>query len=208
MGQGRGVAARGVTATLLVIMLLAVDQTVKIWVKTHMTLHESIPVFSWFRIMFIENNGMAYGMEFGSKLLLSVMRIGLIAVICVIMASLVRKRAKWGFIISVALVIAGAFGNIIDGMFYGMIFSESTPYTTAQLVDFGSGYENFLKGRVVDMLYFPLIESHWPAWTPWVGGQELVFFAPVFNIADASITTGVALLLLFYRKEVANLTLR
>lgn len=206
MRQDRGVAARGLVAVVMVMALLIIDQTVKIWVKTHMSLHEAIPVTDWFQITFIENNGMAYGMEFGSKLLLSVLRLALIALICLYMTQQIRKKAKWGYLVCIALIIAGALGNIIDGMVYGLIFSESTPFFPAHFVPFGSGYEGFMRGRVVDMLYFPLIVAQWPSWVPMVGGDDFVFFSPVFNIADSSITVGVAALLLFYRREVANIS--
>lgn len=195
---------KGLMVVALVVAILLVDQAVKLWVKTHMTLHESIPVCSWFQIVFIENNGMAYGLELGSKLLLSLLRVALIVIISIGLALNIRRGARTGFVVCVAMIIAGAIGNMIDGMFYGLIFTGSTPFNVAHLVPFGMGYEDFLRGRVVDMLYFPLISFYWPDWMPVVAGREFVFFSPVFNIADANISVGVIVLVLFFRKDLSE----
>ena len=192
---------------LLVLAILLVDQTVKIAVKTNMTLHECLLVFSWFKILFIENNGMAYGMEIGSKLLLSILRILLVGVISLYAYRVAARGARTGFIVCLSMIVAGALGNIIDGMFYGMMFEESTIVNTASLVPFGEGYSSFMMGKVVDMFYFPIIETTWPQWVPMVGGQEFIFFSPVFNFADASISVGVIWMVLFYRKEVSEVSL-
>lgn len=191
----------------ITVAILLIDQILKIWVKTHMTLHEMLTITSWFKICFVENNGMAYGMEFGSKLLLSLFRIILVGFIGVFLfRQFGKKRFKKGFLICVTMIFAGALGNIIDGMFYGLIFNASSAHYVSYLVPFGEGYAPFLMGKVVDMFYFPLIVTTYPDWVPVWGGQPFVFFSPVFNFADSCISVGVVLLLLFYRKEVGKLT--
>ena len=198
--------SRGNVAVLLLVFILVADQVSKILVKTNMTIHESIEIFSWFKILFIENNGMAYGMEIGSKLLLSLMRVLLIGVLSVYLVREIKEKARWGYIVCLVMVVAGAIGNMIDGMFYGLIFDESTPYTVSELVPFGSGYSSFMTGKVVDMLYFPIINTTWPEWVPMVGGEGFIFVSPIFNIADSSISVGVVALLIWYRKELAELS--
>ena len=198
--------SRGNVAVLLLVFILVADQVSKILVKTNMTIHESIEIFSWFKILFIENNGMAYGMEIGSKLLLSIFRVVLIGVLSVYLVREIKEKARWGYIVCLVMVVAGAIGNMIDGMFYGLIFDESTPYTVSELVPFGSGYSSFMTGKVVDMLYFPIINTTWPEWVPMVGGEGFIFFSPIFNIADSSISVGVVALLIWYRKELAELS--
>lgn len=197
----------GRMAILLVIAILLIDQIIKIWVKTNMTLHESIIITDWFRICFIENNGMAYGMEIGSKLLLSIFRVVLIGLICYYLYLQVRKKARTGYIVCLSMIIAGAIGNIVDSMFYGLIFNASSDFYTSYFVPFGTGYAPFLMGKVVDMFYFPLIVTTWPQWIPFVGGDDFIFFSPVFNFADASISVGFVLLLLLYRKELSTISL-
>ncbi|GJG33496.1 lipoprotein signal peptidase [Xylanibacter ruminicola] len=173
-----------------------------------MTLHESIRVTDWFYITFIENMGMAFGMQLGSKIVLSLFRVVAIGVLGYYIWQQVKRNARTGYIVCLSLVLAGAAGNLIDCMFYGMMFNESSPYYLSYLVDFGTGYAPFLMGKVVDMFYFPLIETEWPTWMPFVGGQHFVFFSPVFNFADASISVSVVLLLLFYREEISKITLK
>lgn len=202
------IAKRGWLAALLVLAILIIDQVIKIWVKTHMTLHEQIEILSWFKIVFIENNGMAYGMEIGSKLVLSIFRIIAIAFLGYYIVLQVRKQARWGYLICLSMIIAGATGNIFDSMFYGLIFNSSSEFYQSYFVPFGTGYAPFLMGKVVDMFYFPIITTTWPSWVPFVGGQPYVFFSPVFNFADASISVGVVLLLLFFRKEIGELTFK
>lgn len=201
-----GALKRGGMAILLVIAILFIDQAIKIWVKTNMTLHECIDITGWFKILFIENNGMAYGMEIGSKLVLSLFRLVAIAAIGWYISLQVRQKARWGYIVCLSMIVAGAAGNIFDSMFYGLVFNASSDFYTSYFVPFGSGYAPFLMGKVVDMFYFPLIVTTWPEWMPWVGGQEFIFFSPIFNFADASISVGVVVLLLFYRKEISNLS--
>lgn len=193
---------------LIVIASILIDQLIKIWVKTNMTLHESIRIANWFYISFIENNGMAYGMQIGSKLALSLFRVAAIGLLTYYVWLQVRKKASTGYIVCLSMILAGAIGNLIDCMFYGMVFSASSEFYTSYFVDFGTGYAPFLMGKVVDMFYFPLIVTTWPQWVPYFGGQEFVFFSPVFNYADANISVGVVLLLLFYRKEISQTNLK
>lgn len=198
----KDIAKRGWLAAFIVVAILVIDQLIKIWVKTHMTLHEQIDIFSWFKIVFIENNGMAYGMEIGSKLVLSLFRIVAIGLLLYYISQQVRKRARMGYIICLAMLTAGAAGNIIDSMFYGLIFNGSSMHYHSFFVPFGTGYAPFLMGKVVDMFYFPLIVTTWPEWVPMVGGDEFVFFSPIFNFADSAISVAVVILLFFYRKEI------
>ena len=205
--KSQNIAKRGWIAVAIVMAILIVDQMIKIWVKTNMTLHEQIEVFSWFKILFIENNGMAYGMELGSKLVLSLFRIVAVAILGWYIAQQVKRQVRFGYIVCLAMVMAGAAGNIFDSMFYGLIFNASSEFYTSYFVPFGTGYAPFLMGKVVDMFYFPLIVTTWPDWVPMVGGHQFVFFSPIFNFADSSISVGVVLLLLFYRQEISEIEL-
>lgn len=190
-------------AVAIVVAILLIDQIVKIEVKTNMTLGEAKRVTDWFYIEFIENNGMAYGMKFINKLVLSLFRLFAIGFIGYYLAKIIKKNvAPLGYIVLIAMVLAGAAGNLIDCLFYGLIFDASTPFTVSQFVPFGEGYSTFLHGKVVDMFYFPIIQTTWPEWVPYFGGSEYVFFSPVFNFADACISVGVVALLLFYRKQL------
>lgn len=198
----KDIAKRGWLAAFIVVAILVIDQLIKIWVKTHMTLHEEIEILSWFKIVFIENIGMAYGMQIGSKLVLSLFRIAAISLLLYYISQQVRKRARWGYIICLAMLTAGAAGNLIDSMFYGLIFNGSSAHYTSYFVPFGTGYAPFLMGKVVDMFYFPLIVTTWPGWVPMVGGEEFIFFSPIFNFADSAITVSVVILILFYHKEI------
>ena len=196
---------KGRLAALIVVAILLIDQAIKIWVKTSMSLHESIHVFDWFYITFIENNGMAFGMELGSKIVLSLFRIAAIIALTYYIWLEVKRKARTGYIVCLAMVLAGAAGNLIDCLFYGLIFNESSPYYVSFFVPFGTGYAPLLLGKVVDMFYFPLIETEWPLWMPFVGGEHFVFFSPVFNFADASISVSVVLILLFFREDISKM---
>ncbi len=183
--------------TLFVLILLAIDQASKIWVKTSMSLGEDITIFNWFHIVFIENPGMAFGITLGSKLFLTLFRIIVSGFVAYYILKLIKNGWKTSYILCVSLIFAGAIGNIFDSLLYGMIFSASTPFDVASLVPFGDGYEAFLNGKVVDMLSFPLFEI--PKFVPFIGGE--IFFSPIFNLADSFITVGIFTLILFFRKE-------
>lgn len=192
---------RTYVAIAIILVVMVVDQLIKFEIKTGFLLHESRQVTDWFYLLFTENRGMAFGMEFISTLFLTLFRMVAIAYFCMALARLVRQKAPMGVVVFVAMVIAGAAGNIIDNMFYGMIFSESTSWgAPAALVPWGEGYGSFLNGRVVDMFYFPLFT--WPEWMPLVGGD--VFFGAIFNFADASISCGAIGLALFYFKYISR----
>lgn len=203
MKQDKTQIVNALIAFGLVVAILIIDQFIKIEVKTTMTLGEANRITDWFYIEFIENNGMAYGMKFINKLVLSLFRLAAICVIGWYLVKLVKdKYVSRGYIICIAMVLAGAAGNLIDCMFYGLIFDSSTPFSVAQFVPFGEGYSSFLHGKVVDMFYFPIVQTTWPDCIPYLGGTEFVFFSPVFNFADSCISVGVVLLLLFYRKQL------
>ena len=187
------------TAFILIIL----DQILKIWIKTHFFLGEEYQVFNWFIIHFTENNGMAFGMEFGGytgKTILTLFRIIVVGLGIKYVFDLVKKRLSNGALIALGLIIGGAIGNIIDSSFYGIIFNESYN-NVASFMPEGGGYSSLLHGKVVDMFYFPLMNSHFPNWLPIWGGEHFIFFRPVFNIADAGISIGIFMILLFYRKE-------
>ncbi len=206
MSQTKPLLTKGRMAILVVIAVLLIDQMIKIWVKTSMTLHESIHVTDWFYITFIENNGMAFGMQLGSKIILSLFRVIAISALGYYIWLEVKRQAKTGYIVCLSLVLAGAAGNLIDCMFYGLMFNASSPYYLSYFVPFGTGYAPFLMGKVVDMFYFPLIETEWPQWMPFVGGDHFVFFSPVFNFADSCISVSVVWILLFYRQEISRMS--
>lgn len=185
----------------IIFLLLLLDQSTKIWVKTHMQLHEHIDVFSWFQIYFTENPGMAFGLEIIDKWLLSVFRIIAVTAIGYYIFTLIKRNYSLGYITCIALVFAGALGNIIDSVFYGIIFDHSYGQVATFMAD--EGYGTVLHGKVVDMLYFPLIQATLPDWVPVWGGENFVFFRPIFNIADSAICVGVFILLVFYRHKLS-----
>ncbi|MDD6280184.1 MAG: lipoprotein signal peptidase [Muribaculaceae bacterium] len=187
------------------LAVIILDQVLKIYVKTHFYLGESYEIFPWFQIAFIQNNGMAFGWELGSKLLLTLLRIVTVAFLLYYVCKICsRPEARTGYIVCLALIIAGAAGNIIDCMFYGLIFNNPMPPEVAQLFPPEGGYGEFLRGKVVDMLYFPLVSWTWPAWVPVVGGEYFLFFSPVFNLADSAISVGLIVLLIFYSSQISQ----
>jgi signal peptidase II len=190
-------------AISLILFILIADQVLKIWVKTNMVLGQDIPLFgSWGIIHFIENPGMAFGMEIGGKfgkLFLSLFRIVAIIGISWFLNRMINKESHWGFVLAMSAILAGAIGNMIDSAFYGMIVSESH-IQPAIMFPPGGGYSSFLHGRVVDMFYFPIIDTHFPDWSPIRAGDRFIFFSPVFNIADSAVSCGVISILLFQKK--------
>lgn len=188
----------------LILAVLLIDQLSKFWIKLNMTLGQEFRIMGdWFIIHFTENNGMAFGMEFGGefgKLALSLFRILAVVLIGYGLHYMVKHKYNQGFILCVGLILAGALGNIIDSTFYGVIFSESSWYDKAVFLPESGGYSSFFHGKVVDMLYFPIIQGNFPSWVPIWGGEDFLFFRPVFNIADTAITLGVVLILIFQKK--------
>jgi signal peptidase II len=199
----------GKKSVSLILLNLFADQVLKIWVKTHMEIGQEIHLFgNWGILHFIENNGMAFGMEMGGrtgKFILSIFRIVAIFGIGWFLSSLINKKANLGLILAVSAIMAGAIGNIIDSAFYGLIFSESFNQAAVLFPPEG-GYSSFLHGRVVDMFYFPIINTHWPDWSPIKPGESFVFFRPVFNIADSAISCGVISIVLFQKRMFRDLS--
>ncbi len=195
---------RTVKSLIIIFLILIADQALKIWIKTTMSLGEDFVVFKdWFVLHFVENNGMAFGFEFGGeygKMFLSIFRIIAVVAIGWYLFKLAKhKEFPFGFIVSISFIFAGAIGNIIDSLFYGLIFQHSYGQVSAIFPE-GGGYASFLHGKVVDMFYFPVINGRYPDWMPFWGGNQFIFFRPVFNIADSSITVGIFSILIFYRK--------
>lgn len=192
-------------ATGIILAVLIIDQIIKIWVKTSFYLGEDYEIFSWMHLRFIQNNGMAFGMEFGSKLMLTLFRIVAVALGIWYLTRLCRNpKIPVGYVVVISLVVAGAAGNITDCVAYGEIFTNPYPPEVASLVPWGEGYGTLFHGLVVDMFYFPLFAFTWPDWMPWVGGDVFSFFDPVFNFADAAITVGMLLLIFFYYKYLGG----
>ena len=189
---------------IIALTIIIADQILKIWVKTNFYLGEDLPITNWFHLKFIENNGMAFGLELWNKYLLT---FGRILAVCLFIWFISRirnlERIRTGFFIAMALIIAGAAGNIFDCVFYGKFFNNPMPPALAEFNPPGGGYAGWFEGRVVDMLYFPLFSFYWPDWFPLVGGQDFEFFQYIFNIADASICVGVCLLIIFYSSDAS-----
>jgi signal peptidase II len=193
---------------LIVFVILLADQILKIYIKTNMFLYQDIEVAgNWFIIKFIENNGMAFGYDLPGqygKTILSIFRIAAVIGIGFYLNHLIKIKSPLGLIIALSMIMAGALGNIIDSLFYGMIFTESTPYSKAIMFPPEGGYSSFLHGKVVDMFYFPVISGTYPSWFPFVGDRPFEFFRPVFNLADSAITTGVFTILIFQKRFFAE----
>ena len=194
-----------IMAASISLAAIIIDQLIKILVKTNMYMHEVIDVTSWFKILFIENRGMAFGMEIMDKLFLTSFRIVAVCFLIYIICRRISKGVDNLFLVCLSLVLAGATGNIIDCLFYGMIFNNPPAPIVAEFVPFGTGYDQLFYGRVVDMFYFPLVEWYWPDWMPFIGGDHFIFFSPVFNFADACISCSVVIMILFCRKQLHEL---
>ena len=193
----------GKLAALIIALVIVIDQAVKIWVKTHFYYGEEVMVTSWFRLLFIENNGMAFGMELGSKLLLTLFRIVASAAFIYYLWRLRNtKDYPRGYVVCIALITAGALGNVIDCIAYGQLFNDPAAPEVAQFLPSEGGYASLFNGKVVDMLQFPLAEWDWPDWMPWIGGKHYLFFQPIFNVADACLTTSILAIIIFYNKQL------
>lgn len=190
------------TAAGISLAAIVIDQAIKIWVKTSMYMHEMIEITPWFKILFTENRGMAFGMELMDKLFLTSFRIVAVAFLIYIIGKQIKHGIDYLFLICLSLILAGATGNIIDCLFYGMVFNNPPAPIVAEFVPWGTGYDTMFYGRVVDMFYFPLVEWNWPDWLPFCGGEHFIFFSPIFNFADACISCGVIAVLLFCRKQL------
>ncbi|MDE5887517.1 MAG: lipoprotein signal peptidase [Muribaculaceae bacterium] len=203
---GKGVAATRIWLVVIIsVLVVLADQIMKIWVKTSFYMGEDLPITSWWHLKFIENNGMAFGLELWNKIFLTLGRIAAVALFIWFVARIRNADGlRTGFFIAVALIIAGAAGNIFDCVFYGKIFNNPMPPAVAELFPPDGGYAGWFEGRVVDMMYFPLFSFYWPDWIPVVGGRYFEFFQYIFNIADASICVGVGLLLFFYSTDASK----
>lgn len=190
----------GQLAVWIIAIVLIADQLIKILVKTHMYYGEDIRIADWFHLRFVENPGMAFGMHILPTEFLVIFRILFVCVIGWWIGLLVKAGYKRGYVVAISLILAGAVGNILDNVFYGVIFSNSTYTDVATWVSLGEGYAGWLTGRVVDMFYFPLFSFDWPSWMPFVGGGHFIFFSPIFNLADAAVSSGVILIFLFYAR--------
>jgi signal peptidase II len=191
-------------AVLIIALIIIADQALKIWIKTSFPFGpiKDVMGIPWFKLHFIENKGMAWGWEFGGewgKMILTLFRLAAVIFGTWYLVKIVKQNYSRGFIICASLIYAGALGNLIDSMFYGLIFEESSTSQVAKIFP-ANGYAGFLHGRVVDMLYFPMIDSTWPSWVPVIGGDRFEFFSPIFNIADASISVGVITLFVFQKR--------
>lgn len=195
---------QALSASMLFLLIILADQIIKVAVKTHMYLHQSIHITDWFQILFTENNGMAFGAEFLNKYFLTSFRIVAVSVLIYIIIRNILRGVSWGLLLCLVLITAGAAGNIIDCLFYGLIFNNPPAPIVAEFVPWGTGYESLMMGRVVDMFYFPLVEFDWPSWIPMIGDKHFIFFSPIFNLADACISCGIIALLLFYRKVLQS----
>ena len=198
---------RGRWAAAIILIVILLDQALKIWVKTSFYWGEDMEILPFFHLRFVQNPGMAFGWQLGSKLMLTLFRIVVVGLLIWYLIKL-RNTSKvpMGYIVCIALIIAGAAGNIFDCVFYGQIFNNPYPTQIAHFVPWGDGYADIFHGMVVDMLYFPLFSFTWPSWIPVVGGEVFSFFDPVFNLADAAISVGMLVLIFFYHKYIMVLS--
>lgn len=191
-------------ASAIIVLVIILDQWLKLWVKTSFFLGEELEIFPWFKLLFVQNPGMAFGWSLGSKLALTIFRfVATIFGFWYLCRILCRPVVSTGLCVCVALILAGAIGNLIDCTFYGLIFNNPAPPDVAALFPSAGGYAPVFHGQVVDMLYFPLFSFVWPDWVPWVGGEYFEFFHPIFNIADAAVSTGVIAMILFYSDQLS-----
>lgn len=198
---------QGMWLLLLLVLLLLIDQASKIWVKSTMMLGQEYYITSWFRLHFIENDGMAYGITLGSKLFLTLFRFVAMSFLSIYLYRLIKQGSQlsMGFLACLTMILAGGLGNLFDCLFYGQIFTESTFYSVASLTNWGEGYQDLFYGKVVDMLYFPIIEGVFPNWLPFWGGEQFIFFRPIFNLADSYISIAVFSLIFFYPRSLSIL---
>ncbi len=200
----KNILSKSLLSIIIVLAILIIDQIIKIEIKTTMYYNESIRITDWFYLRFVENSGMAFGIKIIPKIIQSIFRILFAGAIIWYISRLIKANFKRGYIVCISLILAGAIGNILDSIFYGVIFSESTFNQISTFVPIGHGYTDWLHGKVVDMFYFPFFEFNWPDWMPFVGGNNFIFFSPVFNFADASICCGTFGLLLFYARDFGD----
>ncbi|WP_071145690.1 lipoprotein signal peptidase [Bacteroides ihuae] len=200
----KNILSKRLFSILIILLIILIDQIIKIVVKTNMCYGESVHVTNWFYISFVENPGMAFGLQIIPKILQTFFRIMLSCAFIWYISIIVKANYKYGYIACTSLIFAGAVGNIIDSIFYGVIFNQSSQYEISTFVPIGNGYQDWFYGKVVDMFYLPMVEFNWPNWTPIIGGDKFVFFSPVFNFADASISCGIILLIAFYSKSFSH----
>jgi signal peptidase II len=199
---------QGWLVAIISLSVVLIDQIIKIAIKTNMLLGEEINILSWFKIHFTENNGMAFGMEIMGKIFLTSFRVVAVVAIIYYLIKIVNRQYKNGYIVCLSLILAGALGNIIDSVFYGVLFSESSFVQVAEFMPIEGGYADLFYGKVVDMFYFPIIDTVWPDWMPLVGGSPFRFFSAIFNFADAAISCGIIALILFYSKTLNNISFK
>ncbi len=191
-------------AAAIILLVIIADQCLKTWVKTRFYLGEEMEILPWFRLLYVQNPGMAFGWSLGNKLALTLFRLAATIFGFWYLCKLLKKQSfKTGLCVCVALILAGAIGNLIDCTFYGLIFNNPAPPDVATLFPAAGGYAPVFHGQVVDMLYFPLFHFFWPEWMPFVGGEYFEFFHPIFNLADAAVSVGVIALILFYSADLS-----